>query len=56
MSEDRKADLVKYISQFIAGKHKEGTAQKILDTLWDVAYYEGYDHGYDDSSRGLHAI
>lgn len=43
MGDDRKADLIKYIQQYIAGKHKAGTARKILDTIWDVAYLEGYD-------------
>lgn len=56
MSGDRKKDLIQYISTFIAGKHKVGTAEKILETIWDVAYLEGYDHGYEDSSKGLNAI
>lgn len=48
MGDDRKADLIKYITQYIAGKHKEGTARKILETIWDVAYLEGYDKAKDE--------
>lgn len=50
MSEERKADLIKYITQYIAGKHKEGTARKILETIWDVAYMEGYDKAKIDNA------
>lgn len=52
MSDKRKRELIAYISTFISGKHKFGTAHKILETIWDVAYMEGYDKATKDLNAG----
>ena len=34
-------DLIKYVSGFIAGKHKVGAAEKIVNAIWYAAYERG---------------
>ena len=36
-----KEDLIKYVSGFIAGKHKYGAAEKIVNAIWFAAYERG---------------
>lgn len=40
-----KEDLIKYVSGFIAGKHKYGAAEKIVNSIW----YAAYDRGKEDA-------
>jgi len=41
MSEQIKADLAQYLSQFLSGKHRIGKAYKIIEMIWDIAYEQG---------------
>lgn len=43
MSEQIKADLAQYLSQFLSGKHRIGKAHKIINMIWDIAYEQGKD-------------
>lgn len=43
MSEQIKADLAQYLSQFLSGKHRIGKALKIINMIWDIAYEQGKD-------------
>lgn len=49
MTEKIIADLANHITQYISGKHKLGTANKIINMIWDIAY----EHGYDNAKRDL---
>jgi hypothetical protein len=43
MTEQIKADLAQYLSQFLSGKHRIGKAVKIINMIWDIAYEQGRD-------------
>jgi hypothetical protein len=42
-------DLAEHISKYILGKHKLGTAHKIINYIWDIAYEHGYENGKVDA-------
>lgn len=49
MTEKIIQDLANHITQYISGKHKLGTANKIINMIWDIAY----EHGYDTAKKDL---